>query len=136
MMIGGDRQQVGQGEPVVQRHRGTEGEAGVGMTQRVADRLQPGRHRAGAGHILPQRVGHLAEGQDRGDRHSDVGVDPGGDAGQEPGHPQVLLWVAQGAEVPVPGWRHDDHGEGTVVPVEDGIGQVAEITPRPPSTDA
>jgi hypothetical protein len=29
MVVGGDRQQVGQGEPVVQGHRGAEGEAGV-----------------------------------------------------------------------------------------------------------
>ena len=82
MMIGGDRQQVGQGEPLVQGHRGAEGEARVGMAQRVADRLQPGRDRAGAGYELPQRVGHLAERQDRRDRQGGVRVDPGGDAGQ------------------------------------------------------
>jgi hypothetical protein len=131
VVVGGDRKQVGERERLVQRHRGAEGEAGVGVAERVADRLQPGRDRAGGGQIPPHRVGHLPERQDRGDWQGGVRVDPGGHAGQQPRHPQVGLRVAQGAERPVPGRRHDDHGEGAVVPDEDGVGEIAEIAPWP-----
>jgi hypothetical protein len=85
---------------------------------------------AGTHQIVADRVGHLPERQHRGDRQGRIRVGPGGHAGQQPGRPHVGLRVAQGAELPVPGRRHDDHREGAVVPDEDGVGQIAQIAPR------
>src|SRR5215207_5750856 len=46
-----------------------------------------------------------------------------------PGRPHVRLRMPQVTEGPVPGRRHEDHREATVIADEDGVGHIAEIPP-------